>query len=151
MNRFTNQVKVQQLFPLSSRLPHSNTKQIGLFWRKSPKRSGNKVPGCTRRSDLPYCKEPVGSQTSIPCSNCQARGQPGPLCGVLKGRSSRRVVPAAARALPGRSPKAGWEPRAARLGLAAPKLVTKSKLALLATQKANRLSNFIQGASRPRW
>lgn len=33
-NWFTIQGKAQQSLPLSNRVPHFNTKQIGLFWRK---------------------------------------------------------------------------------------------------------------------
>ena len=92
--------KSPQLFPLSNRVPHSNTKQIGVFQRKSPEQRGNKVSGCTHQSDLPYCMEPVGSQMPIPCSSRQAPGQPVPLQGTLKGSSSGQVVPGTARALP---------------------------------------------------
>ena len=74
MNLFTNRGEVQQLFPLSSSVPHSNAKQIGLFQRKSPKRRENKVPSCTHWSDLPYRMELVSCRMSIPCSNCQALG-----------------------------------------------------------------------------
>ena len=66
---------------------------------KSPKRRRNKVSGCTHWSDLPYCMEPVSSQMSIPCSDCQVLGQPVPLRVILKGRSSGQEVPVAARAL----------------------------------------------------
>lgn len=44
--------------------------------------------------------EPLGSQMSIPCSSCQALGQPGLLWVILKGRYLRQVAPAAATALP---------------------------------------------------
>ena len=75
MNEFTNQVKVQQLFPFSNRIPHSNTKQTGLFWSKSPKQRENKVSSCIRWSDLPFCVEYIGSQMLILWSNCQVLGQ----------------------------------------------------------------------------
>ena len=56
-----------------------------LILEKKPQTEGNKVSGCTHWSDLPYCVEPVGSQMSIPCSNCLVLGQPVLLWGILKG------------------------------------------------------------------
>ena len=94
-NRFTIQGKVQQSLPLSNRVPHFNTNQTGLFWRKEAP-TGAKV-SCG--SDLPYCMESASSQMSIPCSNCQALRQPVPLRGTLKDTSSGHVVLAAARIL----------------------------------------------------
>ena len=135
-NRFTNWVKVQQLFPLSNRVPHSNTKEIGLFWKKSPKQRGNKAPGCTHQSHLPYCMKPLGSQVSILRSNCQALEEPVPLWGILKRRSLEQVVPAAARAqlgLASHKQQGSW--------LAGPKCVTESKLVLLASRQANKRSD----------
>ena len=46
MNQFRNQVKVQQIFPFSSRICHSNTKQIE-FWRKkkAPNEGEKRVSG----------------------------------------------------------------------------------------------------------
>ena len=136
MNWFTNQVKVQQPFPLSNRVPHSNTKQTCLFWSKSPKQRENKVSSCTHRSDLPYCMEPVGSYTLIPWSNCQALGQRVLLRGTWKGRSSGQVVLAAARTLPQNSPTGASCP---------PKTVTEPKLVLLTTQHAKNSRDKLLG------
>lgn len=46
MNQFRNQVKVQQVFPLSSRICHSNAKQTD-FWRekKAPNEGEKRVSG----------------------------------------------------------------------------------------------------------
>ena len=79
--------------------PTGYLKQVGLFRRKSPKRKGYKIPSCTQGSDLPYCIEPISSQMSIPCSNCQALGQLVLLWRILKGISSGQVIPPAVRAL----------------------------------------------------
>ena len=100
INQSTNWVKVQQLLSLSNRVPHSNIKQIGLFQRgKDPKR--RKLKFCLYIPEhLPYCMEPLGSQMSIPCSSCQAPGQPGLLWVILQGRYLWQVAPAAATALP---------------------------------------------------
>ena len=56
--------------------PVHNTKQIGLFQRKSPKQRDNIRSRRTYRSDLPYCIEPVDYQILIPYSNCHVLGQP---------------------------------------------------------------------------
>ena len=106
INQSTNWVKVQRLFSLSNRVPHSDIKQISLFRRgKHPKR--RKFKFCLYIPEhVPYCMEPRSSQISIPCSSCQVLGQPVLLSGILKGRSSGQVVPAAARALP-ENPQSG--------------------------------------------
>ena len=45
MNEFTNQVKVQQLFPLSNRIiPHSNTNKLAYSEAKAPNREKIKFP-----------------------------------------------------------------------------------------------------------
>lgn len=56
MNQFRNQVKVQQVFLFSSRICHSNTKQID-FWRKkkSPKWRGKKSFWLYVLRDLLFC------------------------------------------------------------------------------------------------
>lgn len=99
INQSTNWVKVQQLFSLSNRVPHSNIKQISLFWRgKHPKR--RKLKFCLYIPEhLPCCMEPLSSQISVPCSSCQVLGQSGSLWVILKGRYLGQVVPAAAMAL----------------------------------------------------
>ena len=56
--------------------PVHNTKQIGLFQRKSPKQRDNTLSSHTHWSDLPYCIEPVYYQILIPYSNCHVLGQP---------------------------------------------------------------------------
>lgn len=73
---------MQQLFPLCSRVPHSNRKQIGLILGggKSPKQEGNS-PGCIH-TGVTY---PTVWSPSAPCSNRQALGQPGPLWRTVKG------------------------------------------------------------------
>ena len=67
-----------------------------LIPEKKPQR-GNKVSGCIHWSNSPYWMEPVGSQMSIPCSNCQVLGQPVLRGGTLKRRPSGQVVLAGAR------------------------------------------------------
>ena len=51
---------------------YSNTKQIGILQRKSPKERGNKVYGCRHQSDLPNSMEPASSQMSIQLSSARA-------------------------------------------------------------------------------
>ena len=111
--------KIRPLFPLSNRVPYA--KQNDLFQRKAWNREGiqlfprsNRVPQTNRLileeknpnkeenfhlytpSDLPYCVQPTGSH--IVFFSGQALGQPVPLPGTLKGRSSKLVL--LARALP---------------------------------------------------
>ena len=75
LNKFTSQVKVQQLFSLSNRVSHSNIRQTDLFWRKKiPKWRGIKFLAVPRGDTYP-CTEPVSVQMLIPCSNCQVLGQ----------------------------------------------------------------------------
>ena len=93
-----NQIKIPS-FLSATECP----KQTGLFWRKPPNREETKFPA-VHTSDLPDCMEPGGSQRLIPCSKCQALGQPVMIWGILKGRSSGQVVPADARTIPENSP-----------------------------------------------
>lgn len=139
---------------LSNKVPHSNTKHTGLFQRQSPKQRRNKVSGWTHQSDLPHSVESISSQMSISCSNWQALRRAVPLWGILKGRSSGRVVPATAGASFENSTGAGWL-WAASLPDGSSKLVTKSKLLLLTAWQNGwvvgaRDTNFIQKARRPR-
>ena len=75
--------------------------------------------------------KPIGSQMSVPGSHCQVLGQPVPLQGILKGRSSGQVVLSAARALPENSPSRAHWPQAARLLANFVKFFTEPKLTLL--------------------
>ena len=92
MNQFRNQVKVQQVFLFSSRICHSNTKQID-FWRekKKPQMKGKKefLAICTEGLTVLYQIIPP------PCVDflliCQALGQPVLLQGILKRRASEIV------------------------------------------------------------
>lgn len=113
MNWFTNQAEVQ-LFPLSNRVSHSKTKQIGLFQRKSPKRRRNRVPNCTRpQRDLRLlfgaCLLPnIDSLFQLPSA-----GTTSAALGSFEGRASGQVVLPAARALPPNPPTVS-SPRVAR-------------------------------------
>ena len=117
--------------------PTQKQNKLAFFHRKSSKWRGNRVPGCTHQSDLPYCMKPIVSQMMIPCSSCQALGQPMLHRGILEGRSSGKVVMVAAKTLPENSPTgAGW-PQAASLLPSSPKFVTESKFILLAARQDN--------------
>ena len=124
-----NQIKIPSFLS-----PTECPKQTGLFWRKPPNREETKFPA-VHTSDLPDCMEPGGSQRLIPCSKCQALGQPVMIWGILKGRSSGQVVPADARTIPENSPNRLADHEKKGSWLAVLKFVIKPKVHLLSPHR----------------
>lgn len=146
MNHFVNQVKVQQLFPLSIRVPNSNTKRIGLFQEKkiSLKRRRNKVSSCTHQSDLPFCMEPVGPKGWFldPTAKCWGRR-----ChfGEFWRTNPRETW---SRQLLEPDPKLSNQvgcPEAARLLADSSQFVTKPKLILFDAREASKVKDELLG------
>lgn len=73
VNEPVSQIKsdrVQQQFPPPTGYPSQMQNKLISSLKETPKLRGENVSGCTHQSDLPYFMEPIGSQTSNPCSNC---------------------------------------------------------------------------------
>ena len=83
----SSQNQVNSTIPPFKRVPW----KLAFLLKEKPKFRGEYVPSCTHQSNLPYYMEPVSSQMSVPCSSCQALGQPVTLQEILKGRSSGQM------------------------------------------------------------
>ena len=115
-----------------------------LILEKKPQ-TEDKVSGCTHRSDLPYCMELAGSQTSICCSNCQALGKPVPLWGILKGKILRTSCPGSCQGLTPKFPNQGWLATSSKAPGWLRQNLLESKVMLLTTLQANKSRNELLG------
>lgn len=114
--------------------PTGNPHQVSLFQRKSPKRRGNKLPGCTHPGLTLLCAVPQ-LPNFTPRLTAKRWGSRLRL-GGLEGKPSGQVVPAAARALPENAPTGAasgtWQ---GSWVAGPPQFVPKSKPALLAPDR----------------
>ena len=100
-------VNVQQLFPLSDRVLHSNTNRLANFWGKSPKQRGIKFLAVNSRVVYPTVRSPSLFQLSGTGAVTAASEN-------SEGKILRASDPSSCWALLENSPTgAGW-PRAAR-------------------------------------
>lgn len=135
--------RVATKIPLCNRAPQANAKQLGCSL--TGKAEIERVV-CSQlyTSDTPTVWSP--SIPSVRSSHCQVLGHLVPLQGILKGRSSGQVVPAAARALPKNSPT-GADHKQQGSWPASPKLI-ESKVVLLAARQASKLRGELLGQGR---
>lgn len=142
MNCFVNRVKVQQLFPLSIRVPNSNTKRIGLFQEKkiSLKRRGNKVSSCTHQSDLPSVWRlwvpKVDSLIPLPSAGAGVA-----TLGNFEGQIVKRRGPGSCWSLTQKFSNQVGCPEAARLLADSSQFVNKPKLILFDAWEASKVKD----------
>lgn len=146
MNCFVNQVKVQQLFPLSIRVPNSNTKRIGLFQEKkiSLKRRGNKVSSCTHQSDLPSVWRlwvpKVDSLIPLPSAGAGVA-----TLGNFEGQIVKRRGPGSCWSLTQKFSNQVGCPEAARLLADSSQFVNKPKLILFDARETSKVKDELLG------